>query len=100
MPIPPPKKLPLDMTKVETSKGCWGLFIETVIDTQAGRNLLVRVILEQMIDNERFRMRNLEIIVNTRDAYDPDSAPQIANRIRQWIESTEGDGFIDLERSD
>lgn len=91
-----PQELPVDLTVVDTSKGSWGIFVQTVVETQAGHNLLVRIILEQSIDDERFRMRRLEIAVSADDARDPDRVPHIANRIRDWIQSTEGDGFIDM----
>jgi hypothetical protein len=91
-----PKKLPIDLTTVETSKGSWGIFVDHVVETHEGRNVLVRLILEQMIDDERVRMRKVEVIVNTLDAHDPDLVDGIARRIRTWIESTEGDGFINI----
>jgi hypothetical protein len=100
-PVAPPKKLPIDRAPVETSKGSWGIFVDHVVKTSQGQNVLVRMILEQMIDDERFRMRKVEAMVNARDAHDPNSVPRIVRRIRSWIESTEGDGFVDItENSD
>jgi hypothetical protein len=81
--------------KLETSKGAWGVFVENVVETQAGSNVLIQVILEQTIDDEQFRMRNLEIIANAEDARDPSHAMGIAQRISEWIESTDGDGVLD-----
>jgi len=54
------------------------------------------MILEQRIDDEHFRMRELSIAVKASDARDPDRSMFLTNRIRSWIESTEGDGFIDM----
>lgn len=97
-PVLPPKKLPIDLVRIETSKGNWGIFVESVVETRAGHNLLVKLILEQAIDDEHFRMRNLEVIANARVARDPDRAQDIAGRIKDWIESTEGDGFVDFDK--
>jgi hypothetical protein len=92
----PPKKLPIDMMTVDTAKGAWGIFVEHLAETQGQHNLFVRIILEQTIDDEHFRMRNLEMLVNAEEARDPDFASDIAKRIGQWIETIDGDGFIDL----
>jgi hypothetical protein len=101
-PTLPPKKLPIDMMRIETAKGSWGIFVRHIGETQGGRNILIKIILEQGIDDEHFRMRNLEMVVNSRDARDSAHAADIASGISQWVESTEGDGFIemtDLSRS-
>lgn len=90
-----PKKLPIDQIRIETAKGHWGIFVEHLAETHAGRNLLVRIILDQSIDEEHFRTRTLEIILRSQEARDPNRAAEIAVRIREWIENTEGDGFID-----
>jgi hypothetical protein len=95
-PIPPPKKLPIDLTSVETAKGSWGIFVENIVETRAGQNLLVKIILEQTVDDEKFRMRNLEILVNAQAARDSDHASDIAGQIKCWIESTDGDGYVDI----
>jgi hypothetical protein len=84
------------MMSVDTAKGAWGIFVDHSVETREKRNLLVRIILEQMIDDERFRMRNLEMIVDAKKANDPDFASNIAEGIGRWIETTDGDGFIDL----
>jgi len=91
--------LPIDLMGIETAKGHWGIFVEHVAETQGGRNLLVKIIVEQSIDDEHFRMRNLEIALNAKDARDPDRASDIAKRIVLWIETTDGDGFIDCSNS-
>lgn len=57
---------------------------------------MVKVILEQTIDDEHFLMRNLGLVMDAEVARNPDSCPAVARRIRQWIESYEGDGFVDM----
>ena len=90
----PPKKLPIDRERIQTQKGTWLVAVETVAESSS-TNVLVRIVLEQAIDDEHFRTRQLGMIVNAREARNPDSVQSLANRILNWIESTEGDGFID-----
>jgi hypothetical protein len=52
--------------------------------------------LEQSIDGEHFRMRELGVKIKSIDARDTDHSATSLSRIRDWIESTEGDGFIDM----
>ncbi len=59
-------------------------------------NLLLKLILEQSIDDEHFRMRQLGVKVKAVDARDADRSLPLVNRIRVWIDSAEGDGFIDM----
>jgi hypothetical protein len=94
-PHAPPKKLPIDLTVVDTATDGWLIAVETVAETERTANLLLGVILEQNIDDEKFRMRRLGVMINARDAHDSDKCPGVLDRIRKWIEATEGDGFLD-----
>jgi len=95
--ITPPKKLPIDLTTIHSSKGAWLIAVESVAETRADRNLLVNIVLEQAVDEgERFRVRSLGMLLPLRDAVDPDRSQNQVSQIRQWIDSTDGDGFVDL----
>jgi hypothetical protein len=61
----PPKKLPIDLTVVESSKGGWLIAVETIVETISDDGLLLKMILEQRIDAEHFRMRELSIAVKS-----------------------------------
>jgi hypothetical protein len=98
-PQAPPKKLPIDLAVVDTARGGWLIAVETIAQTEGTANLLLGIILEQNIDNERFRMRRLGVMVDTREAHDPDKCSSLLDRIRKWIEASEGDGFLDLTRT-
>jgi hypoxanthine-guanine phosphoribosyltransferase len=52
-PQAPPKKLPIDLAVVDTADGRWLVAIETITETGGTANLLLGIILEQSIDNER-----------------------------------------------
>ncbi len=70
--------------------------VETIVETKETTNLLLGIILEQSIDDERFRMRKVSVIVDAGEAHDPDKCPSLLGRIGKWIEATQGDGFLDL----
>jgi hypothetical protein len=91
-----PKKLPIDLARIETHKGGWLVAVEKIAETEAGDNLLLKIILEQSIDEEHFRTRELGMKISAYEARNPDRLPHILSRIRDWIESTEGDGFIEI----
>jgi len=94
----PPKKLPIDLECIDTRKGTWLVAVEAIAETEAGADLLVKIILEQGVDDEHCRMRQLGMKICANEARNTDRAPHIMSRIRDWIESSEGDGFIDLAR--
>jgi len=81
---------------VETFKGNWGTFVQSVVKAQGNDNLFLAIILEQNVDYERFRMRKLEILVFAPELARPAGLNGILGQIRNWIETTEGDGFLDL----
>jgi hypothetical protein len=94
--ITPPKKLPIDLTEVNSSKGAWLIAVESVTETRADGNALVKIVLEQVIDEDHFRARSLGMLLPVREAVDPDRCQNLVSQILKWIDSTEGDGFVDL----
>jgi len=91
----PLKRLPIDLETVDTSKGSWLVAVASIVETIGDGNLLLKLILEQRIDDKRFRMRQVGIKVKAVDARDANRSAPLLDRIRNWIESSEGDGFID-----
>ena len=95
-PQAPPKKLPIDLAVVDTQDGGWLVAIKTIAETEGSANLLLGIILEQNIDDESIRMRKLSVIVDAREAHDPDRSQNLLSRIGNWIDAAQGDGFLDL----
>jgi hypothetical protein len=91
-----PEELPLHLSKIETSQGGWRIAVYSVAQVQAGDALLLKLILEQSVDEEHFRTRELGMLVLASKLYDPDLFGDLVNQIRHWIETTEGDGFLEL----
>lgn len=81
---------------VETSKGQWGIFVQSVVKAQDNDNLFLRILLEQNIDYEHIRMRTLNLLVFSRELASDAGLVGILDHIRNWINTTDGDGFLDL----
>lgn len=91
-----PKELALDGTRFAAANGEWLVAVDNVKQTQGNDNLLLNLVLEQGIDEEQFLLRKLGVAVPAAVALDPETCAQIVDRIREWLESAEGDGFLDL----
>lgn len=93
-----PHDIPLDLAKIDTDKGTWLIALANVTETQGGKNLLLKLILEQRIDEQTLRSRELGLMVPAALLLDPETLGQVIEEIRAWIETTDGDGFLDLVR--
>ena len=89
-----PRDVPL--RHVDTSKGEWGIFVQSVVETWNGNNLFMTIILEQNIADERVRTRKLEMLVAASELASPSGRERVLNEIRQWIEAAEGDGSLTI----
>jgi hypothetical protein len=81
---------------VDTARGRWGVFVQSVVRTRDKDKLFLTMILEQEIDDEHFRMRKLEMFVFESELITSQGQARILSHIREWIEKTEGDGQLDL----
>lgn len=85
------------LSRIDSSKGRWVIGVDCVRNTQSKDVLLVTIIVEQSInDGENFRTRELGMPANTFDILNPDSQANIINQIRNWIETSDEYGFLDL----
>jgi hypothetical protein len=80
---------------VETSKGQWGIYVQSVVESENKKNLFMTIILERNIDDEHIMSRRLAMSVSASELASPSGRNAILNLIREWIEMTEGDGSID-----
>jgi hypothetical protein len=86
----------IHLHKIDTSKGHWGIFIQSIVRAQDTDSLFLKMILEQNIDDERVRMRRLEMRLLALELADSQHRDRVLGQIRNWIETTDGDGFLDL----
>jgi hypothetical protein len=90
------KQEDIRLHNVETSKGQWGIFIQSVVKAQGNDNLFLTIVLEQNIDDERIRMRRLDLLVFSAELASPGGRREVRDQICRWVEETDGDGFLDL----
>jgi hypothetical protein len=93
------RKLPIDLARIESAKGLWLVAVDSVAETIAGTTLLVGITLEQTLDDQSFQVRRLEAMFDCNAAREPENGEELLDRIRKWIESTDGDGFLDLTKT-
>jgi hypothetical protein len=91
-----PEDVPFHCHTIQTSKGSWGIFIDILVEAQNNDNLFLKAFLEQHIDEEHVETRRLEIMVSSANLFNPQKRTQIICQIQDWIETTEGDGSLDL----
>ena len=70
--------------------------VDNVKQTQGNDNLLLNLILEQGAEEELLPSRKLGLVFPAAVALDPETCAEVIDEIREWIETTEGDGFLDL----
>lgn len=87
------------MSRIETSQGTWLIAVYSVAEAQAGNTLHLNLILQQSTDAEHFRSRELGMHVPAPKLYDPGLFTDVVIQIRRWIETTEGDGFLELSEN-
>jgi len=81
--------------EVDTSKGQWGIYVQSVVEAENKKNLFVTIILERNIDDEHIMSRRLVMSVSASELASPSGRNEVLNLIPNWIETTEGDGSID-----
>ncbi len=94
-----PEKLPFHMAKVDTENGQWLIIVENPTGTQSGESLLLNLTLEQSADEETFQSRELSLVAPAPLIFEAETSAQVIDRIREWLETTEGDGFLDIVRA-
>jgi len=80
---------------VETSKGEWGIYVQTVVETENKKNFFVTMILERNIDDEHIMSRRLVMSVSASELASPSGQNEVRNLIRNWVDTTDGDGSLD-----
>jgi hypothetical protein len=89
-----PEDLPLHLKGIETSRGEWLIVVSSA--AEADDTFLLKLILEQSVDEVQFQTRELAMTVLAGKLCDPSSFADVIGQIRRWIETTEGDGFLDF----
>jgi hypothetical protein len=91
-----PQELCLHSARFTTASGEWIVAVDTVLPTEDQTTLLVNLLLEQPIDAEQSISRKLGLMVPASVILDPETCADLIVQIQQWIETSDGDGFLDL----
>jgi hypothetical protein len=92
----PPVKVLIHKTKIDARDKVWLIVVVNVVEAQGGDNLLLKLVLEPNIDEGIPVSRELSLMAPSALISEPETCTEVVDRIRSWIESTEGDGFLDL----
>jgi len=93
-----PEEVPFHRTRIDTSDGGWLIAVDSAAKTQGSDIVLLKLIMEQSIDEEHFRTRELGVKMFVSELDSPELFEGILTRLRRWVETNEGDGFLDLTR--
>lgn len=91
-----PQQNPLELNVVGTRKGAWLIRVGAVIAADDSDKVSLQLILRRVGEDESSATRRLYAVVPASDLEIPPQRVLIAEKIREWIEGTEGNGFLDL----
>ena len=84
----------LGLNEVDASKGYSGVFVQSVVESRKGENLVMTIILEQNVDEENIRTRKVQMLAGVSQLATCTGRDRVIKQIRQLIETTEGDGAL------
>jgi hypothetical protein len=94
-----PHQIPLDFNVVDTNQGNWLIRVNAVMAAEESENLALQLVLQNLEEEKSWESRRLYAVIPASDLDNPQQRVLIADRIRHWIETTHGNGFLDLASS-
>jgi hypothetical protein len=88
----------LDRHVIGTAKGAWLIRVNAVLETEEADNAALQLVLENVSKETCSANRRLYLVVPTPTLEIPQERVAIAHRIRRWVETTSGNGFLNLAR--
>jgi hypothetical protein len=79
-----------------TAKGSWLIRVNTVLTAKESANASLQLVLENLSDEARSGNRRLYLVVSASDLEIPQESVAIVHRICRWVETTSGNGFLNL----
>lgn len=92
-----PKQIPLHLNVIRTDKGPWLLRVDSVLASNDRDNVALQLVLERVSEDESPVSRRLYVVCPERNLHIPQERVAIAEQIGHWLETTEGNGVLDLE---
>jgi hypothetical protein len=91
-----PKQVPLHFNVIGTRNGAWRVRVDSVLASRECENVALQLVLEGAADDECANTRRLYMVCSEPDLHNPQQRALIADRIRRWLENTEGNGALNL----
>ena|ERR1700756_736072 len=90
------ERVSLDRNVLGTAKGSWLIHVNSVLTAKESDNTSLQLVLENLSDDAQTENRRLYLVVPASHLGIPQERVAIAHRIRGWVETTSGNGFLDL----
>jgi hypothetical protein len=96
--ILPAERIPLNGSVLGTAKGTWVIHVDEAVRVEGTAALVLNVTLERGVRNEDDVVvtRHIGLMVPSCVLDEFRLREAVACDIRGWLESTDGDGFLDL----
>lgn len=91
-----PYHAPLDRSVLGTSKGVWVIRVRSQVATEDQTTVRLELVLEKRPLSSPSECRILCVVAPGSDLAAALSRAALADRIRNWVETTEADGILDL----
>lgn len=88
--------IPFHRNVLATANGPWLIRVNAVLSAKESDNASLQLVLENLSDEPRSKDRRLYLIVSSSRLEIPQERVTIAHRIRRWLETSSGNGFLDL----
>lgn len=93
-----PKQVPLHLNVIGTQKGAWLVQVDSILAASECEEVALQLVLEHLPNEGCASTRRLYMVCSEHDLHVPQQRVLIADRIRYWLESTEGNGVLNLEQ--
>lgn len=90
------KEVALQRQVLGTAKGAWLIRVNAVLATKDSDSASLQLVLENLSLEVRAESRRLYLALPASHLDIPQECVEIINRIRRWVETTRGNGFLDL----
>ncbi|MBZ5571702.1 MAG: hypothetical protein LAO09_07475 [Acidobacteriia bacterium] len=84
------------MSVLGTAKGAWVIRVLSGFVTDDGATIQLCLVLERHSDSAPAQFRRLNVVLSELDLKVALARVMVADRIRDWIETTEADGVLDM----
>lgn len=89
-----PRDIPLHLNILVTRKGLWLIEVDSVTASSQSEEVSLQLHLRGLDDDRPQSPRRLYAVVRQSALHNPQHRTVIADRIRTWIETREGHGYL------